>query len=61
MKKELRHPEAECDSNMSISTDSDLRISVEHLREVLMDMANLRGILREMPVDEIINRVKKEL
>lgn len=41
--------------------DSDLSISVAKLREVLMDMANLRGIIREMPVDVIIDKVKSEI
>ncbi len=62
MKKELRYPEAQCDMSVSISSDSDLRISVEKLRDILMDMADGDGLgyMFETP-DEIINRVKKEI
>lgn len=39
---------------------SDLRISVAKLREVLEELASVRGVVNES-VDEIINRVKKEI
>ena len=39
---------------------SDLRISVAKLREILNELASVRGVVNES-VDEIINRVKKEI
>ncbi|WP_290456506.1 hypothetical protein [uncultured Muribaculum sp.] len=40
--------------------ESDIRISVAHLREILEELASVRGVVNES-VDEIINRVKKEI
>lgn len=39
---------------------SDLRISVAKLREILNELASVRGVVNES-VDDIINRVKKEI
>lgn len=60
MKKELRYPEAQCDMSISISDETDFRISVAHLREILEELASVQGVVNES-VDEIINRVKKEI
>ena len=40
--------------------ETDLRISVAKLREILNELASVRGVVNES-VDEIINRVKKEI
>ncbi len=64
MKKELRYPEAQCDMSVSISSDSDLRISVAHLREVLekyLARHPLPPLFMEHTIDEIIEQVKKEI
>lgn len=52
--------ELDFDVEESEQTDSDLRISVAKLREVLEELASVRGVVNES-VDEIINRVKQEL
>lgn len=39
---------------------SDLRISVAKLREILNELASVRGVVNES-VDEIINQIKKKI
>lgn len=52
--------ELDFDVEESELTDSDLRISVAKLREILNELASVRGIVNES-IGEIINRVKKEI